>query len=266
MTAVTLMPSGGIAVTDTADAPRVTAVASGGVGITLVDSGGIPMNVDQSGLLPFPGYSLGLDFVNGKYQVGTTHGALSSLPGYSQGSAPTITPGVGFVVAAGVNMTLLNSIAPPTGDFTLVVVGLSPPQGAVYYVAATLDDGFTSNANAIEMSRNNAGNFPRVRGIVSSAGILDNSTGTGTPAVTTPAIASGGAMRFGAYREGGLIKPILYGTKRAGTPAHSLTTLDSLRIGHRMVGGAANSPFTGGTIQKIFLINRVLSDAEIAAL
>lgn len=220
---------------------------------------------------PFGGFapdsSLALDFVNSQYRRGTqTATSVSSLTGYSQGSAPTITPGVGFVVAAGVNMAILDSLTAPAGDFTLVVLALAPTADSTYYVAATLDDGGTANANAVELSRNNAGNFQRVRGVVGSVGILDNSSGTGTPAVTTPALATGAAMRFGAYRESGVLKPILYGTKRTGTPAHSLTTLDTLRVGHRMTAGAANSPFTGGTIQKVFLYPRVLSDAEIAAL
>lgn len=213
------------------------------------------------------GFALALDFVNGIYrQGGQLTGVLADLAGYQHSVAPTITPGTGFVVAGGENVALLNSVPAPTGDFTFVIVALAPPQNTTYYVAATFDDGGTANANSIECVRNNAGNCQRVRGLVSSAGILDSVTGTGTPLVTTPAIASGAPIRFGAYRESDVLKPILYGTKRTGTPPHTLTTLDSLHIAHRMVGGAANSPFVGGTIQKIFLYPGILSDAEIAAL
>lgn len=212
------------------------------------------------------GEALRLDFVAGKYRVGAAMAALlSSMPGYAADAPPTITPGTGFVVAGGEAVRLAGSVPPPTGDFTFVVVVLSPAADSTFKVAAAIDDGFTSGANGTELIRNNAGNHQRTISKVSSATRLDNASGTGTAAVTSPAVAGGAEMRFGVYREAGQIKPILYGTKRAGTAAHTLA-LDTLRIGHRMNASSVNAEFTGGTVQRILLVHRVLSDAEIAAL
>lgn len=54
--AVTVVASGGLAVTDTVNGVPVTQVESGGMAITLVDSGGLPLHINQGG-----GASLTLD-------------------------------------------------------------------------------------------------------------------------------------------------------------------------------------------------------------